>query len=104
MTRKMKIIFSRKGFDTVYGGYPSPILQDGRMISLPIPSNEEIPIRYSKLEIDKKLTYYDIMKDLNPYIKSNNEWYKLTEKSECHLDPDIAAWRNWRRVSVAESW
>lgn len=34
----MKLILSRKGFDSSFGGHPSPILPDGRMISLPIPS------------------------------------------------------------------
>lgn len=34
----MKIIFSRKGFDSQYGGVPSPILPDGSLVSLPIPS------------------------------------------------------------------
>lgn len=33
----MKLILSRKGFDTHNGGGPSPILPDGRMLSLPIP-------------------------------------------------------------------
>jgi hypothetical protein len=34
----MRIIFSRKGFDSQYGKVPSPILPDGRMVPLPIPS------------------------------------------------------------------
>jgi hypothetical protein len=34
----VKIIFSRKGFDSQYGGVPSPILPDGSVVSLPIPS------------------------------------------------------------------
>lgn len=34
----MKIIISRKGFDSGYGGVPSPIFPDGRIVSLPIPS------------------------------------------------------------------
>ena len=34
----MKIILSRKGFDSSNGGIPSPILPDGTMLSLPIPS------------------------------------------------------------------
>ena len=33
----MKVIFSRKGFDSTSGGAPSPII-DGRPISLPIPT------------------------------------------------------------------
>ncbi|WP_080428613.1 hypothetical protein [Burkholderia ubonensis] len=34
----MKVVFSRKGFDSQYGGMPSPILPDGRLLPLPIPS------------------------------------------------------------------
>jgi len=33
----MKVILSRKGFDSGYGGFPSPVLPDGTMLSLPIP-------------------------------------------------------------------
>ena len=34
----MKVILSRKGFDAKNGGIPSPILPDGSLLSLPIPS------------------------------------------------------------------
>lgn len=34
----MKLIFSRKGFDSSYGGVPSPIFDDGTLLSFPIPS------------------------------------------------------------------
>ncbi len=37
----MKIVLSRKGFDSSYGGCPSPIFPDGRMVSLPIPSKKD---------------------------------------------------------------
>jgi hypothetical protein len=83
----MKVILSRKGFDSQYGGYPSPILPDGRMISLPIPSDDKI--RYNNLRVDEILTYFDLMKQLNPRIKYNNKWHILTENTQCHLDPDI---------------
>ena len=35
----MKIMLSRKGFDSTKedGGYPSPILPDGTLLSLPVP-------------------------------------------------------------------
>ncbi len=33
----MKIILSRKGFDSSAGGVPSPIFPDGGLLSLPIP-------------------------------------------------------------------
>jgi len=83
----MKVILSRKGFDLQYGGYPSPVLPDGRMISLPIPSDDKI--EYSNLRVDENLTYFDLMKQLNPRIKYNNTWHILTENTQCHLDPDI---------------
>ena len=85
----MKIILSRKGFDSANGGYPSPILQDGRMISLPIPSKDST--RYSDLKFDSDQTYFDLMKYLNPEIKSKKEWNKLTRDTKCHLDPDLFA-------------
>lgn len=44
----MKIIFSRKGFDTGSGGGPSPILE-GVPVSLPIPSGPSEPLRYCDL-------------------------------------------------------
>lgn len=33
-----RIVLSRKGFDGIAGGVPSPIFPDGRMLSLPIPA------------------------------------------------------------------
>ena len=35
----MKIILSRKGFDSTSGGCPSPVFEDGRFVSLPIPDS-----------------------------------------------------------------
>lgn len=45
----MKIIFSKKGFDTQNGKWPSPILPDGSMYSIPIPASEG-NFRYGQLE------------------------------------------------------
>lgn len=52
----MKIILSRKGFDSSYGGYPSPILPDGSLLSIPIPS-----MRFVKKKTDgeNKWQYFD---------------------------------------------
>lgn len=82
----MKIVLSRKGFDSVYGGYPSPILPNGNMISLPIPLDDSI--KYSDLKIDGS-TYYDRMVDLRPKIRFNKKWQELSIDMRCHLDPDI---------------
>ena len=37
----MKVIISRKGFDSSAGKMASPILPDGRVISLPIPTSHD---------------------------------------------------------------
>lgn len=83
----MKIILSRKGFDSSYGGYPSPILPDGRMVSLPIPSSDTIT--YGDLKLDGYNSYYDLMKSLKPNIRYGGAWHILNHDSKCHLDPDI---------------
>lgn len=85
----MKVILSRKGFDSEFGGYPSPILPDGRMISLPIPSQDLITYGNLKLKFERYTTYYDLMRELKPKIRINGEWKELTKDTRCHLDPDI---------------
>jgi len=67
----MKIILSRKGFDSSYGGYPSPILPDKTLLSLPIPylrnkiasgvlydGNIYDPIQYKDLLLPPSVTKY----------------------------------------------
>ncbi|MBU0457309.1 MAG: hypothetical protein ABH824_05210 [Nanoarchaeota archaeon] len=83
----MKIILSRKGFDCENGGYASPVLPNGKLISLPIPSSDVI--KYSDLKLDDNKSYFDLMKELKPKIKYNKEWCELTKETKCHLDPDI---------------
>lgn len=97
----MKIILSRKGFDAENGGYSSPIMPDGTLISLPIPGKkdddgkEKEKICYSDLELDDGVTYYDLMKQLKANIKLQTEkhgkfkWVQLTKETRCHCDPDI---------------
>lgn len=72
----MKIILSRKGFDSVSGGCPSPILPDGSLLSLPIPSDDADTygdLCYGDISYDK------ILAGLRPELCTKN----------CHLDPDI---------------
>ena len=76
----MKMILSRKGFDSGYGGMASPILPDGTLLSLPIPSKAET-VKFTDLHYDKQ-SYYDIIKSLMPMPK-------IKERYACHLDPDI---------------
>ncbi|OGS58463.1 MAG: hypothetical protein A2Y19_00470 [Firmicutes bacterium GWE2_51_13] len=74
-----KIILSRKGFDSANGGKPSPILEDGTLLSLPIP-NKGDNNSYSELRYGK-FSYYEIMSHLNVVNEIKN--------CKCHLDPDI---------------
>lgn len=76
----MKVILSRKGFDSSYGGQPSPILPDGALLSLPIPAKND-KIKYSDISHREK-SYYEIIKELKPNNKIQNNY-------SCHLDPDI---------------
>lgn len=73
----MKVILSRKGFDSSYGGYPSPVI--GRdMISFPIPLRKDTTT-YSKLNYGNR-TYLELMQELG---------VKGIDEKTCHLDPDI---------------
>ena len=65
----MKVIISRKGFDSGYGGMPSPILPDGTMLSMPIPSSGDM-VKYKDIFHDGE-SYADIIRQLkstNPVI------------------------------------
>ena len=75
----MKIILSRKGFDSQYGGQPSPILPDGTLLSFPIPSDDNI--FYEELDY-QGLSYLELIQTLNHRTILNQD-------STCHLDPDI---------------
>lgn len=87
--KEMKIILSRKGFDSASGGYPSPIMPDGRMISLPIPEKDS-DIKYSKLQLTPYKNYCSIMQELmGSEIRLENSKLDLKKDSCCHLDPDI---------------
>ena len=84
----MKIIFSRKGFDLQFGGFPSPILPEGRLVSLPIP-NKRDDISYSELLLSERENYYDLMMSLKGKVKYSKTWYELKKSTKCHLDPDL---------------
>lgn len=84
----MKIIISRKGFDSKAGGIASPIMPDGTLLSIPIPSADGIS--YSNLNY-KNEAYSRIIGDLG---------YK-DSKGKCHVDPDI---RPNIRINADKGW
>ena len=59
----MKVILSRKGFDSSNGGCPSPILPDGTLLSLPIPSQDRDA--YEALSF-RGLNYGTLLEQLRP--------------------------------------
>lgn len=88
----MKIILSRKGFDSQFGGYPSPILDDGSLISLPIPASEDVDrYAYLKLPNGNGESYYDLLSQLThrgiKVKKGKRE--PLDRELTCYRDPDI---------------
>lgn len=83
----MKVILSRKGFDSSNGGIVSPIFEDGTMISFPIPSNDTDT--YNSLEYSGT-SYSKILSDLK---------YKGGE--HCHVDPDLD---ETRRIEKIPNW
>ncbi|HOD53512.1 MAG TPA: hypothetical protein PKJ08_03185 [Candidatus Cloacimonadota bacterium] len=102
----MKIILSRKGFDSSAGGYASPILDGKRLISLPIPENmsemvEDYPVynnRYSSLKVNENMSYLDLMNQLLPGDKKKlileSEKIDLNQDTICHFDPQINSTKN----------
>ena len=77
----MRLILSRKGFDSSAGGVPSPIFPDGRMLSLPIPD------RYSEI------TYSAIShagESLGTLV-SGLTGGAVPDHHGAHLDPDLTA-------------
>jgi len=92
----MKLILSRKGFDSEYGGGDSPIMPDARLVSLPIPSADAISyrdIRSSRGGV--------VMSKLIDQLYGPERLRRIG--GQCHLDPDLASWArrrspNWRGV------
>jgi Nucleotide modification associated domain 3 len=74
-----RVILSCKGFDSKAGGGASPILPDGRMLSLPIPDPTD-EICFRDLRVDDR-SLLDVMRELG--------FTAYDDRSRCHLDPDI---------------
>ena len=76
----MKIILSRKGFDSGSGGCPSPILPDGTLAVLPIPDPRSA-IRYRDISLSG-IEAGTLVTDLTDG--------KVGGIDTAHLDPDIS--------------
>lgn len=85
----MKVILSRKGFDSASGKLCNPILPDGTLLSMPIPGESRHPVHYDDLTYNVKdsegkphvMSYEDILSQLG-----GEKW---VTGQQCHLDPDL---------------
>jgi hypothetical protein len=77
----MRLILSRKGFDSSNGGCASPILPDGRLLTLPIPSAGGL-VRYRELRCDG-VDVAELVRDLTRGAYGPDD--------VAHLDPDLVA-------------
>lgn len=75
----MKIVLSRKGFDSRYGGVPSPIFPDGTAFSLPIPYPHS-PTRFRDVRCRGG--------SLGSLVERLTRG-RVREDDRCHLDPDL---------------
>ncbi len=82
----MKIILSRKGFDSTAGGIPSPIMPGEKLLSLPIPvlSNDENGTSYRELRFDGQPLDQIIHQLWNTPRRPHPFQYE-----QAHLDPDL---------------
>ena len=83
-----RLVLSRKGFDSSVGGAPSPVLEDGRLASLPIPS---------KLD---RLSYEDLRLPAGDRAGTDGNYAALLGELNllgqldgrgAHADPDLIA-------------
>ena len=77
----MRIVLSRKGFDSGSGGCPSPIFSDGSMLAMPIPY-EPSPVRFQDLRWREH--------ELGNLVESLTQG-KVRRSVGAHLDPDLRA-------------
>ena len=77
----MKVIISRKGFDSENGGFPSPILPNDKLVSFPIPSPKDATC-FANVAING-IGIADLVCDLTDGT--------INAKDRCHLDPDLDA-------------
>ena len=78
----LKIILSRKGFDSQYGGKPSPIFPDGRALCLPIPTSARSPVDFGDVQYAGR--------SIGLLVEQLTQGAVSADR-RCHLDPDLDA-------------
>lgn len=86
----MRVIFSRKGFDSKAGGFPSLIFPDGTLYSIPIPSSND-RLTYADLPFEYEgHPIHQILNDLTGKKIVNSKSYDCDYsdgRQRCHFDP-----------------
>ena len=83
----MKLILSRKGFDSANGGCASPILDGGQLCSIPIP-DPSAPTSYAEISFNGG--------GIGPIVRSLTRG-RIAACDRAHLDPDL------RRDAIARA-
>lgn len=82
----MKVVLSRKGFDSSNGRVPSPIFPDGRMLSLPIPARNDAfrlgDLRFGDVDVARLASALKARRGKSEFMDA---------ATPVHLDPDIHA-------------
>jgi hypothetical protein len=101
----MKIVFSRKGFDSTAGGYPSLIFPDGTLFSIPIPSTGD---KYKYKELDAHYEGDSIQSILNDLTNNQircQEWLPCDYSSGeqfCHYDPMLYSEPSFTGIALGQ--
>jgi hypothetical protein len=88
----MKLILSRKGFDAATGGVASPIFDDGRLCSLPIPEKTGHPQGFLSYDAEGTLRARIWFEERSLGILVQDlTGGKIPATAAVHLDPDLKA-------------
>lgn len=90
MRRMMKVILSRKGCDSDFGGIPGIIMPDNRIVYIPIPGDDFETISYHEVNAGiGQGNLCDVIKQVSKNMKMNGRKLELDSETKCHLDPDL---------------
>jgi hypothetical protein len=102
----VRVVLSRKGLDAAWGGCPSPILPDGRLVPLPIPEpagpSGPSGIRYADIAVPgphrsasallRALGREDVVHPAAGYRGERGRVVRVPlRRARAHLDPDLVA-------------
>jgi hypothetical protein len=84
-----RIVLSRKGSDAVAGGWPSPVLPDGRLAMLPIPEDGS-GVTAAELQVaGRPLADLAAALGITRWRRGRDGWRSFGPGTEVHADPDL---------------